>query len=37
VTDAKREATRRQRLATSIEWLAQGKSQNWKYERKGPA
>ncbi len=34
VTEAKRKATRRQRLATSIEWLAQGKSQSWKYERK---
>ena len=34
LTEAKREATRRQRLATSIEWLAAGKAHNWKYERK---
>ena len=31
VTEAKREETRRQRLATSIEWLAEGKVRNWKY------
>jgi uncharacterized protein YdeI (YjbR/CyaY-like superfamily) len=34
VTEAKRPETRRRRLATSIEWLAQGKSQSWKYEQK---
>jgi len=34
VLEAKRAETRRQRIATSIEWLAQGKSRNWKYERK---
>jgi uncharacterized protein YdeI (YjbR/CyaY-like superfamily) len=33
VTGAKREETRQQRLATSSEWLAEGKSRNWKYER----
>lgn len=33
ITGAKREATRQQRLATSIEWLAAGKAHNWKYER----
>ena len=27
------ELTRARRLATSIEWLAQGKRRNWKYER----
>ncbi len=37
VTEAKREATRRQRLATSIEWLAAGKTHSWKYERKVPS
>jgi uncharacterized protein YdeI (YjbR/CyaY-like superfamily) len=31
VTEAKREETRNQRLATSIEWLAEGKARNWKY------
>lgn len=34
VTEAKREETRRQRLATSIEWLAQGKTRMWKYQSK---
>lgn len=32
LTEAKREATREKRLATAIEWLADGKSRNWKYE-----
>lgn len=31
VTEAKREETRNVRLATSIEWLAQGKPRHWKY------
>ena len=31
VTEAKREETRRERLATSIEWLAEGKARHWKY------
>ena len=34
VTEAKQEATRERRLATALEWLAEGKSRNWKYERK---
>lgn len=33
LTDAKTEETRQKRLATSVEWLAEGKSRNWKYER----
>ena len=33
VTEAKTEETRKRRLATSVEWLAEGKSRNWKYER----
>jgi uncharacterized protein YdeI (YjbR/CyaY-like superfamily) len=33
VGDAKLDATRAKRLATSIEWLAEGKRRNWKYER----
>jgi uncharacterized protein YdeI (YjbR/CyaY-like superfamily) len=33
ITEAKREATRATRLATTLEWLAQGKHRNWKYER----
>lgn len=31
VTEAKREETRKQRLAMSIKWLAEGKARNWKY------
>lgn len=33
VTEAKQDETRAKRLATSIEWLAEGKRRNWKYER----
>ena len=33
VSDAKTEETRQKRLQTSIEWLAEGKSRNWKYEK----
>jgi uncharacterized protein YdeI (YjbR/CyaY-like superfamily) len=32
ITEAKQDATRAKRLATSIEWLAEGKRRNWKYE-----
>ena len=32
ITEAKTEPTRNKRLATTIEWLAEGKSRNWKYE-----
>ena len=32
VTEAKTDATREKRLATTIEWLAEGKARNWKYE-----
>ena len=31
VTEAKTEATRIKRLATAIEWMAEGKIRNWKY------
>lgn len=31
--DAKTEATRHKRLATTLEWLRAGKHRNWKYER----
>ncbi len=31
VSEAKRDETRKQRLATSIDWLAEGKVRNWKY------
>lgn len=32
--DAKTESTRLKRVNTALEWLAEGKSRNWKYERK---
>jgi uncharacterized protein YdeI (YjbR/CyaY-like superfamily) len=32
VTEAKTEPTREKRLATTVEWLAEGKRRNWKYE-----
>lgn len=32
ISGAKSEATRDKRLATTIEWLAEGKARNWKYE-----
>lgn len=34
ITGAKREETRRSRIATAVEWIAEGKSRNWKYQRK---
>jgi uncharacterized protein YdeI (YjbR/CyaY-like superfamily) len=34
ITEAKTGPTRQKRVATTIEWLSQGKSRNWKYERK---
>jgi uncharacterized protein YdeI (YjbR/CyaY-like superfamily) len=35
ITEAKSEETRDRRLAQAVEWMAEGKSRNWKYERKG--
>ncbi|MDQ6622521.1 MAG: YdeI/OmpD-associated family protein [Verrucomicrobiota bacterium] len=34
LTEAKRDATRAQRLAKTIEWLSEGKPRNWKHQRK---
>jgi uncharacterized protein YdeI (YjbR/CyaY-like superfamily) len=31
ITGAKAAATRERRLATTLEWLAEGKPRNWKY------
>jgi uncharacterized protein YdeI (YjbR/CyaY-like superfamily) len=31
IEEAKRPETRRKRVATTIEWLAEGKARNWKY------
>jgi uncharacterized protein YdeI (YjbR/CyaY-like superfamily) len=33
VTEAKTEETRSKRLATALEWMAEGKVRNWKYLR----
>jgi uncharacterized protein YdeI (YjbR/CyaY-like superfamily) len=33
---AKQDATRKKRLLTAIEWLAEGKPRNWKYMKKAP-
>jgi uncharacterized protein YdeI (YjbR/CyaY-like superfamily) len=32
--EAKTEATRNRRIETAIEWIEEGKSRNWKYEKK---
>lgn len=34
LTEAKTEATRKRRLEQAVEWMAEGKSRNWKYIRK---
>jgi len=31
ITEAKREETRKKRVATAIEWMTEGKSRHWKY------
>jgi hypothetical protein len=33
ITEAKTDSTRDRRIATTIEWLAEGKPRNWKYGR----
>jgi uncharacterized protein YdeI (YjbR/CyaY-like superfamily) len=33
ITEAKSDATRDRRLETAVEWIAEGKRRNWKYER----
>lgn len=33
INDAKQDATRAKRIATAVEWLAEGKKRNWKYEK----
>jgi uncharacterized protein YdeI (YjbR/CyaY-like superfamily) len=32
ITEAKTDATRQRRLAQAIEWIAEGKGRNWKYQ-----
>ncbi|MBW8889546.1 MAG: YdeI/OmpD-associated family protein [Fibrobacteres bacterium] len=34
LAEAKTEATREKRLAQALEWMAEGKGRNWKYEKK---
>lgn len=33
IADAKTDATRRRRMQQAMEWIAEGKSRNWKYQR----
>jgi uncharacterized protein YdeI (YjbR/CyaY-like superfamily) len=33
ITEAKTEATREKRISTTVEWLVEGKSRNWKYQK----
>ncbi|KFF22242.1 YdeI/OmpD-associated family protein [Chryseobacterium sp. JM1] len=33
ITEAKTEATRNKRMEQALEWLAEGKSRNWKYQK----
>jgi uncharacterized protein YdeI (YjbR/CyaY-like superfamily) len=32
ITEAKREETKTKRVAQAVEWMAEGKTRNWKYE-----
>ncbi len=32
LTEAKREETRQKRLTQAVEWMAEGKQRNWKYQ-----
>ncbi|MGH1518798.1 YdeI/OmpD-associated family protein [Chryseobacterium sp. JK1] len=34
IIDAKTETTRNKRMEQALEWIAEGKGRNWKYERK---
>ena len=34
ISDAKREATRERRVKQAVEWISEGKSRNWKYEKR---
>lgn len=33
LNEAKSEETRKKRMETAVEWISEGKSRNWKYER----
>ncbi len=32
ISEAKRDETREKRIATAVEWIAEGRKRNWKYE-----
>ena len=34
ISDAKSDATRQRRLATAVEWIAEGKPRRWKYQKR---
>ena len=34
ITEAKTAQTRERRISTALEWMAEGKSRNWKYMKK---
>ena len=34
ITEAKTDETRKNRLDTAVEWMTEGKSRNWKYQKK---
>lgn len=33
ITEAKTDATRHSRMTTAVEWIAEGKARNWKYQK----
>ena len=33
IVDAKTDATRQKRMETAVEWISEGKSRLWKYQR----
>jgi uncharacterized protein YdeI (YjbR/CyaY-like superfamily) len=34
IVEAKRDETRRERIATAVSWIAEGKKRNWRYEKR---
>jgi len=34
IADAKQDATRQRRIATALQWIAEGKGRNWKYQNR---
>lgn len=34
ISEAKRAETRKRRVDTAVEWMAEGKSRNWQYEKR---